>query len=174
MLEHQVKTRGVIVGFEGLQPYSGHRIDNLTRHVAEDLDLVHVATSGNPSAHLLLLKAAHANGQPIYIVGYSAGGGDARRLAEKCRQKNIPVDGLFLLDPGTMGVFTGKIPRNVRKVVFYQSGTYPSALPERPPRQYLEDPANTSAKFMDLIELNHMSLPMHLARSIEAEIKKAP
>lgn len=173
-LEQQVKTRGLIIGFEGLQPFSGHRADNLTKQVAKELHLSQAATSGNPSEYMPLVASAHANGQPIYVVGYSLGGLDARKLAEKCKTVDIPVDILFLLDPGAMGVFTGKIPDNVRKVVFYQSGTYESSLSEKPSDQFLEDPDRTQVEFQDLSKLNHMNLPSHLAGKIKAQIKSGP
>jgi hypothetical protein len=169
-LEQQVKTRGLIVGFEGLQPFSGHRADNLTKKVAKDLDLAQAATSGNSSAYLPLVTSAHANGQSIYIVGYSLGGAEAMKLAEECRKEDIPVDILFLLDP----VSTGKIPRNVRKVVFYQSGTRDSSVSDKPRGEFLEDPDNTQVKFEHESNLNHMDLPLHLADRIKAEIESGP
>jgi hypothetical protein len=174
VLDRQVETRGLIVGFEGLQPFSGRRADKLTKSVAKDLHLAQAATSGNPSVYMPLVASAHANGQPIYIVGYSLGAVAARKLAEKCRKEDIPVDILFLLDPGAMGVFTGRIPRNVRKVVFYQSGTYDSSVSDKPPGEFLEDPTNTHVKFEDLSRLNHLTLPSHLVNRIKAEIQRGP
>ena len=38
-LHKDVQTRGLIIGFEGLQPWSGHRADDLTRKVAKELGL---------------------------------------------------------------------------------------------------------------------------------------
>jgi hypothetical protein len=173
-LERQARTRGLIIGFEGLQPFSGHRADDLTKQVAKELHLVQVATSGNPSVYLPLVTSAHDNGQPIYIVGYSLGGDEANNLAEICKKAGIPVDILFLLDPGAMGVFAGKIPDNVHKVVVYQSGTYDNSSWEKPSGEFLEDPERTQVEFHDLSKLNHMNLPSHLAGKIKDQIKSGP
>jgi hypothetical protein len=169
-LRKDVQTRGLIVGFEGLQPFSGHRADNLTRKVARELGLAQAATSGNPGAHMPFIVEANANHQPIYIVGYSLGGNEAKSLAWRCKEAGIPIAGLFLLDPGAAGLFNGKIPANVRKVVFYCSGTYAGSVTERPPGEILEDPTRTRLEFEDLERLNHMNLPAHVARKIKAQI----
>jgi hypothetical protein len=173
-LQRQVRTTGLILGFEGLQPFSGHRADNLTKQVARELNLAQAATTGHSSVYMPLVATAHANGQPIYVVGYSLGGNEARRLAERCKKEGIPVDILFLLDPGAMGVFTGKIPANVRRVVFYQSGTYESSLCGEPNSEFLENPDRTQVEFQDLSDLNHMNLPTHLARKIRDQIEGGP
>ncbi len=102
------------------------------------------------------------------------GGLEARKLAERCKKEGIQVDILFLLDPGAMGVFTGKIPDNVRKVVFYQSGTYESSLRDKLPEEFLENPLLTQVEFEDLYRLNHMTLPSHLVRMIRDQIKGDP
>lgn len=168
-LHKQVKTHGLIVGFEGLQPMSGHRADDLTKQVAKALDLAQLATSGNSDAHMPFVVEANANHQPVYVVGYSLGGNAARDLVTKCQKAGIPVAGLFLLDPGAMGHFTGKIPDNVRKVVFYMSGSF--SLP-KDPGEYLENPHKTRVEFEDLTNLNHMNLPAHVARKIRDEIRE--
>jgi pimeloyl-ACP methyl ester carboxylesterase len=162
-------TRGLIVGFEGLQPFSGNSIDSLTKEVAADTHLTQAASSGSYWAHLPLIRSAHANGRPIYIVGYSLGGVEATKLAQECRKESITVNILFLLDPGTLCAFTEKIPRNVRKVVFYQSGSCDSLL-DRPLDRFLEDPSSTQIEFEDLSDLNHMSLPSGLVERIEGRI----
>ena len=169
-LHKAVQTRGLIVGFEGLQPFSGHRADDLTRKVARDLGLAQSATSGNPEAHMPFIVEANANHQPIYIVGYSLGGNEAKSLAWRCENAGIPIAGLFLLDPGAMGLFSGKIPANVRKVVFYCSGTYESSVTDKAPAEILEDPTRTRLEFEDLERLNHMNLPDHVTRKIKAQI----
>ncbi|MDD4890347.1 MAG: hypothetical protein PHU85_10495 [Phycisphaerae bacterium] len=170
-VEKQVRTRGLIIGFEGLQPFSGHRADDLTKKVAKDVKLAQAATSGNASVHLPLVAAAYAHGQPVYIVGYSLGGNEARKLAEKCQRTGYPVDILFLLDPGAMGVFRGTIPSNVRKVVFYQSGTYDSSLRGRPRSEFLEDASRTEVEFEDMSRQSHLNLPSHVAKKIRDQIK---
>jgi hypothetical protein len=170
-LKLRTRTRGLIIGFEGFQPFSGRRADHLTKRVAKELDLAQAATSGHSSAYLPLVASVHANGQPIYVVGYSLGGDEARTLAEKCKKAGIPVDILFLLDPGVMGAFTGKIPDNVRKVVFYQSGTYDGSLQGKPSSDFLEDPARTQVEFHDLRKFNHMNLPSHLVSKIRDQIE---
>ena len=169
-LHKQVQTHGLIIGFEGLQPFSGHDADDLTRRVGKDLGLAHVATTGNPGAHMPFIVEANANHQPIYIVGYSLGGNEAKSLAWRCKEAGIPIAGLFLLDPGAMGLFNGKIPANVRKVVFYCSGSYSSSITEKPPGEVLEDPTRTRLEFEDLERFNHLNLPSHVTRKIKAQI----
>lgn len=164
--------RGVIVGLEGLQPFSGSSIDSLTKEVAADLHLAQTASSGFYRAHLPTIRSAHAAGRPIYIVGYSLGGIDATRLAQECRKENITVSILFLLDPGALCVFAEKVPDNVRKVVFYQSGSCNSLLGS--PRQFVEDAGRTQVELVDLSHSNHLSLPSGLARRIEREISNGP
>lgn len=161
--------RGLIVGFEGLQPFSGNSIDSLTKEVAADRRLIQSASSGFSWAHLPLIRSAHANGQPIYIVGYSLGGIEATTLAQECGKENIPVNILFLLDPGALCSFSEKIPSNVRKVIFYQSGSCDSLL-GMPLERFLENPGSTKVEFEDLSSLNHLSLPSGLVERIEAEI----
>ncbi len=165
--------RGLIVGFEGLQPLSGNSIDRLTKQVAADTNLVQAASSGFSSAQLSRIRSSHANGQPIYIVGYSLGGIEATKLAQRCGKENITVNILFLLDPGALCSFSQKIPRNVRKVVFYQSGTCESLL-DKPLERFLESPGSTKIEFEDLSDLNHLSLPSGLVESIEREIMSGP
>ncbi len=161
--------RGVIVGYEGLQPFSGNSIDSLTKQVAVDTNLAQAASSGISLGHMQMIRAAHANGLRIYIVGYSLGGIEATRLAQACRKEEIPVDILFLLDPGALCTYTEKIPYNVRKVVFYQSGSCDSLL-DRPLDRFLEDPRSTRVDFEDLSHHNHLSLPSGLVRRMEGEI----
>ena len=91
-------TRPLIVAFEGLQPFSGAQADLLRREVAGPLDMAQAATSGNWHAHLSFVKAAHEHGQPIYVVGYSAGCEQALELAAACRGLSIPIRIVFFLD----------------------------------------------------------------------------
>jgi len=167
------ETRGVIVGLEGLQPFSGASIDTLTKEVAANAHLVQTASSGFGWTHMPLIRSAHANGQPIYIVGYSLGGVEATKLAQECGRENIAVNILFLLDPGVFCSFAEKIPRNVRKVVFYQSGSCDSLL-DGSLEQFLDDPASTKVEFEDLSSRDHLSLPSGLAEKIERDILSGP
>jgi hypothetical protein len=169
-LYRKVKDHGLIIGFEGLQPFSGHRADDLTKKVAKELDLAQAATSGNAASHMPFIIEANSNHQPIYVVGYSLGGNEARSLVDRCKKAGIPVAILFLLDPGAMGVFSGHIPDNVHKVVFYASGTYGGVLSDKDPAAYLEDPNKTRVEFDDVPDLNHMNLPSHVAKKITSEI----
>jgi len=163
------ETRGLIVGFEGLQPFSGNSIESLTKQVAADTRLDQAASSGFYWAHMPKIRSAHAKGQPIYIVGYSLGGVEATSLVQACHKENIPVNVLFLLDPGALCAYAGKIPPNVRKVVFYQSGTCGSLL-DGPLERFLDDPGSTQVQFEDLSSYDHMSLPSGLAQRIEGKI----
>jgi hypothetical protein len=165
----QDNTRGVIIGLEGLQPFSGNSIDSLTKEVAGEAHLTQASSSGFSWAHLPLLRSAHANGRPIYIVGYSLGGVEATNLAQACRRENITVNILFLLDPGALCAFNEKIPRNVRKVVFYQSGSCDSVL-DRPLERFLEDPGSTRVESEDLSYLYHLNLPSGVVESIKGRI----
>jgi alpha/beta superfamily hydrolase len=133
------------------------------------MHLVQASSSGASWVHLPLIRSAHANGRPIYIVGYSLGGVAATKLAQECRKESITVNILFLLDPGALCSFTEKIPRNVRKVVFYQSGSCDSLL-NTPLERFLEDPGSTQIEFQDLSDLNHLSLPSGLVGTIEGNI----
>ena len=161
-------TRGLIVGLEGLQPFSGNDIELLTRKVAADAHLAQADSSGFYWVHMPVIRSAHASGHPIYIVGYSLGAVEATNLAQACRRENITVDILFLLDPGALCAFSEKIPRNVRNVVFYVSGSCDGLLIN--PQQFLEDPYSTKVELDDLSHLNHGSLPLDLAGSIEGRI----
>ncbi|MFB3893760.1 MAG: hypothetical protein ACE15C_17240 [Phycisphaerae bacterium] len=166
------ETRGLIVGLEGLQPFSGNSIDSLTKEVAAYTHLAQESSSGFYWTHMPAIRAAHAAGKPIYIVGYSLGGIDATRLAQECRKANITVSILFLLDPGALCAFSEKIPPNVRKVVFYQSGSCDSVLDR--PQQFLEDPGSTRVELEDLSYMDHLGLPSVLADRIEGDILRGP
>lgn len=168
-LAEQVKDHGMIVAYEGLQPFSGDRAHSLARDVARQTGLVAVEAIDRPG-YMALARAARDAGRDIYIIGYSLGGSTARGLAELCKSENIRVAGLFLLDPGVSGVFVEKIPSNVDMVVFYTSPGYGVDLPLRPRSLLLEDPRRTIARFEHLGGSNHMDLPGDVAWKIGSAI----
>ena len=98
-LFREVQTRGGIVGLEGLQPFSGFSAYHLVGTVGDELGLAHSATSGNYMVHMPIIEQASKRGWPIYLVGYSLGGDQARLLAEACKERGITIRILFLLDP---------------------------------------------------------------------------
>jgi hypothetical protein len=172
-LSKEVETRGLIVGLEGLQPFSGFRAEQLVGAVGEELGLAHAATSGNYMAHMPIIEQANKRGQPIYLVGYSLGGDQARLLAEECGKRGIPIRILFLLDPHYMAAETpGKIPSNVRRAVFYTSSTYADTVGVVPSTGNLADPAQTALLVEDLPGTGHMGLPEHATRLIQSEIAR--
>ena len=170
-LSAQVKTRGLIVVFEGLQPFSADRATSLAQRAAREAGLAAVGTTGNSAAYVPLAAAAHASGHSVYIIGYSLGGGDACNLAEQCQAKSIPIAILFLVDPGALGLYTDKIPANVSKVIFYRSLGWAVDLPTRPRGELLEDPNRTTVKFEDFPGVGHLDLPGYLAGKLASEIR---
>jgi hypothetical protein len=172
-LKEDVRTHGLIVGLEGLQPFSGFRISTMAKKVGDELDLAHSVTSGNYKAHLRIIEEAHKNGQPIYLIGYSLGGDQARRLAEECDHRDIPVRILFLLDPEYMiSGHPGKVPANVLRTVVYTSGTYHTTVGRIPTQNDLADPGRTSLSVEDFPEAGHMSLPSEVTSWVQQEIAK--
>ncbi|MCY2924005.1 MAG: thioredoxin family protein [Planctomycetota bacterium] len=172
-LYREVQTRGVFVGLEGLQPFSGFRADQLVGAVGDELGLAHSATSGNYMDHMPVIEQAHRRGWPIYILGYSLGGDQARRLAEACNDRGIPIRILFLLDPRFMASSVpGKIPSNVRRVVFYTSGSYDNTVGVMPTPDNLVDPRHTALLVEDLPVTGHMGLPGYVTERIRAEIAR--
>ena len=165
------KSRGLIVGFEGLQPFSGFSVRNLVLSVGQDLGLVNAATSGHREAHLPIIEAAARAGLPIYIVGYSMGGQEARRLAELCRDRNIPVRILFLLDPGYLvAKVPDKVPDNVARAVFYTSPTYRTFVGTEPKPIHLADPAKTAFASEYFSNSDHTTLPTMVTDRIRKEV----
>ncbi|MCY2928857.1 MAG: thioredoxin family protein [Planctomycetota bacterium] len=172
-LYREVQTRGVFVGLEGLQPFSGFRADQLVGAVGDELGLAHSATSGNYMDHMPIIEQAHSRGWPIYILGYSLGGDQARRLAEACNDRGIPIRILFLLDPRFMASSVpGRIPSNVRRVVFYTSGSYDNTIGVIPTPGNLVDPRQTALLVEDLPVTGHMGLPEYVTQRIQAEVAK--
>jgi hypothetical protein len=172
-LNEDVRTHGLIVGLEGLQPFSGFRISTMARKVGDELDLAHSVTSGNYKAHLRIIEEAHKNGQPIYLIGYSLGGDQARLLAEECNRRDIPVRILFLLDPEYMvSGHPGKIPGNVQRAVVYTSDTYHTTVGKIPGEGNLADPGRTSLSVEDVPEAGHMTLPAEVTPRVRQEIAR--
>jgi pimeloyl-ACP methyl ester carboxylesterase len=170
-IKDHTKSRGLIVGFEGLQPFSGYRISTLTHTVGHDLGLVDAATSGNRTAHLPLIAEAAKAGLPIYIVGYSMGGEEGRRLAELCKERNIPVRILFLLDPRYLiSDDPGKVPDNVARAVFYTSTTYDIFVGTPPTRAHLADPTRTTFAAEFFANSTHTGLPSRVTDRVRKEI----
>ena len=172
-LYREVQTRGLIVGLEGLQPFSGFRADQLVETVGDNLGLAHSATSGNYLVHLPIIEEAHRRGWPIYLLGYSLGGDQARLLAEACRDRGIPIRILFLLDPHYMGdSVPGRIPSNVRRAVFYTSRSYDESTGVVPTPGNLAAARQTALVVEDLQFTEHMGLPGYVTWRIQAEIAK--
>lgn len=170
-LLEEVQTRGLIVGFEGLQPFSGSRIQALIAAVAQEENLAYCATSGNYMAHLPIIEEAHKHNQPIYLVGYSMGAEQARRLAQKCQQHDIPVRVLFLLDPRYLAAHRpGKVPANVRCAAFYTSGTYDDVVGVAPAEEHLAEPEHTALLVEDMPHIGHMGLPRYVTGHILTEV----
>jgi hypothetical protein len=164
-IREKVKSHPLIVSFEGLQPFSGRRAADVTESVAEDLDLAHSATSGNPGAHTKFAKEAAEHGQPVYIVGYSMGCSSAVTLARWCDDHEVPVRVLFLLDPA---VLPGKIPDCVDSVVVIESSS--THLSTHVTKKWLEDDKVTSLDVMRIPNSGHGYLPYEAAVVIRTRI----
>jgi thioesterase domain-containing protein len=172
-LYREVQTRGLIVGLEGLQPFSGFRADELVETVGDNLGLAHSATSGNYMVHMPIIEQANKRGWPIYLLGYSLGGDQARLLAEACRDRGITIRILFLLDPRYMTASRpGKIPSNVRRVVFYTSRSYDESVGVVPMPGNLADARQTALLVEDLRATGHLGLPEYVTQRMQAEIAR--
>lgn len=170
-LSKEVESRGLIIGFEGLQPFSGFRAEHLVKTVGHEVGLAHCATSGNYMAHMPIIEEAHKSGRPIYLVGYSLGGDQARLLAQECGTRGIPIRILFLLDPRYMAAGTpGKVSSNVRRAVFYMSSFYDDTVGVVPSTGNLADAGQTSLLAEDLPGVGHMGLPEYVTQRIQTEI----
>lgn len=172
-LYREVQTRGVIIGLEGLQPFSGFRASQLVGTVGDELGLAHSATSGNYLAHMPTIEQANKRGWPIYLLGYSLGADQARRLAEACDERGITIRIMFLLDPRYMtATIPGKIPGNVRRVVFYTSQSYDDSVAVVPTPDNLADPKRTDLLVEDLRATGHLGLPAYVTRRIQDEVAR--
>ena len=172
-LSREVQTRGLIVGLEGLQPFSGFRADQLVGAVGDELGLAHSATSGNYLAHMPIIEQANDRGWPIYLLGYSLGGDQARLLAQACNERGITIRILFLLDPRYMGDgVPGRIPGNVRRAVFYTSLSYDDSVAVVPTADNLADAGRTALLVEDIRAAGHMGLPAYVTERIQAEIAR--
>lgn len=161
---------GYIAGFEGMQPFSGYRIKNLVEELCSNNNVAGCATSSNVSSHLHFIEKAHKQNIPIYIIGYSSGANDARKLAYKCKKRDIPVETLFLLDPSYLDrPFPGKIPGNVKKVINYRSAE-PRFVKGKPlTKKNLENP-QTFFENYNIPSIGHMDLPGYIAEKIKIDI----
>jgi hypothetical protein len=173
-LRDEVKTRGLIVSLEGMQPFSWHYADDMGAQVAADLGLAHSATSGNYAAHLPFVEEASRGGQPIYLVGYSLGADQARLLAVLCKEKGIPIRILFLLDPGYLAASSPpKVPDNVGSVVVFTGRDYDVWVNKPATKDLLENPERTAFHAGDFPTVSHAEMPMHVAGIVEAQIRNS-
>ncbi|MCY2926791.1 MAG: hypothetical protein NT031_15405, partial [Planctomycetota bacterium] len=163
--------RGVIIGFEGLQPFSGFSAYSLVKEVGESCQLTYAAGSGGYFTFMPLVRQAHDRGTPVYIVGYSLGGDQARRLAVECQKEKIPVRILFLLDPHyTTAPVPALVPSNVLRVVFYMSSAYRPAGHKVPTPAFLEDAAQTTLSAEDCRAVWHTGLPGYVTPRVRIEV----
>ncbi len=89
----------------------------------------------------------------LFIVGYSAGGGIALRVAQKLDEQNIPVDVLGLIDKYYLMVIN-TISGNVRNaIVFYQEDTKPHGEDK-----YRFDPDKTRVFVKKVEGTSHISI----------------
>ncbi|MDD4890892.1 MAG: hypothetical protein PHU85_13305 [Phycisphaerae bacterium] len=173
VLKEKVKTTSLLVGLEGLQPFSGHRAERLVQQVAKDTNLTYSATSGNYQVHLPLIREAKRHGQHVYLVGYSIGAQQARWLAELCRQEGLEIDIAFFLDPGYLVKRPpDKVPDNVKKAVFHTSPTYRFWVGVEPTRQHLSNPDKTLFAKEYFPRTDHGRLPKAVVAEIEREIAR--
>ncbi len=163
--------RGVIIGFEGLQPFSGFAAYSLVKEVGQSCQLTYAAGSGGYTTFMPLVRQAHERGTPVYIVGYSLGGDQARRLAVECQKEKIPVRILFLLDPHyTTAPVPALVPSNVQRVVFYMSTAYRPAGHKVPTPAFLEDATQTTLAAEDIRAVWHTGLPDYVTPRVRVEV----
>jgi hypothetical protein len=163
--------RGVIIGFEGLQPFSGFAAYTLVKEVGTSCQLTYAAGSGGYMTFMPLVRQAHEAGGAVYIVGYSLGGDQARRLAVECQKEKIPVRILFLLDPHyTTAPKPELVPANVQRVVFYMSTAYRPAGHKVPTPAFLEDATRTTLVAEDIRVVWHTGLPGYVTPRVRVEI----
>ena len=113
LVQQPLNDRNLIVGIEGLQPWSGASVHNMVSNFADEFGLCACASSGDWSAHILILQEANSKGKYVFLVGYSSGCNEVRALAETGK-----VTILFFIDPTYTGnAFVPKIPGTVDKVI---------------------------------------------------------
>jgi hypothetical protein len=170
-LEKRVESRPLVVGIEGLG--GGYLVHNLTAEVAHDLELAQSASSGNYESHMNYIKETHKNHNPIYLVGFSSGANEVRRIAEDCEREGIPIDVLFLLDPTYLSrPFPGKIHKNVKKTVCFRSDDSALIFGGEVREENLENPEKTVFANKN-IGGSHLELPTQekVREIIESEIR---
>lgn len=161
----QVREKPYVALFEGLQPFSGDRMKEVGEHL-EEIGVVCCTTSGNPNAHMEMIRRAYNSNQPVIIGGFSMGEIAARNLAETCEKEGIDVDLLMLID----GPNLGKIHGNVRKVMDIR-GFEPIYLARRSGRYSEKDLENKSTIIEHYdIRGNHLDIPEYSRSIIESGI----
>ncbi|MBU0761284.1 MAG: hypothetical protein KJ600_03175 [Nanoarchaeota archaeon] len=103
-----VETKQYVALFEGLQPCSGYRMKKIAKGLNE-LGVVSCATSGNPAAHMPLIRKAHKFRQRVSIGGFSLGEVDARSLTKLCEDEGIKMYKVFLIDGVDLGTVHGSV-----------------------------------------------------------------
>lgn len=154
ILADEVTHKPLVIGYEGLQPFSGYRVKNLTEALSIELGFADSATTGNRGCHMPYIEKASQSGQPIHIIGYSLGAAEARALAQDCEKKSIVIDDLILLDDTT----AGEISANVQNVHVFR-GTVPYTF--RGPAYTQDNLANSETVLHNYTVdgASHMSLP---------------
>ena len=166
ILAQEVKNEDYVAGFEGIPILSLKKIGVLVENLSLNLTITGCATSRNPETHLKYIEKTHENGNNVYIVGYSAGAKDALALAELCKEKNIPIKTMYLLDPTCfVQGFTRKIPDNVTRVINYRSDSKDSIRGDPITSENLES-KTTSFKNKEFLEVGHLGLPKEVTDSI--------
>ena len=166
-IHKQVASHPLIVGFEGLQPFSGFTAHIVAHMVADDVGAVASVTSGNWLAHLGFAQEAHKHHQPIYIIGYSLGASDALQLAKACKLADVPVRILFLLDPAALPT---QVPDTVGRVVEIRSDSMVAWPHNDITPAALQNAKTTELEVIDLHCTMHGYLPYDALIAIRARI----
>lgn len=163
MLMRQVTTRPYVVGLEGLG--AGGFAKELTEWVCRDLGYCGFTTAGNPFAHLDLIREAKKNGQKVYVIGHSLGGGEALKLARLCEGEGINIEGVYILETP----WREEVPGNILEFG-HLLGTKPYIF--KGPETRRSDLKNLRTNLLiKVIEgAGHFDLPMKSKDYIEQEI----
>ena len=165
-LAQEVKNEDYVAGFEGIPALSLNKIGTLVENLSLNPTITGCATSGNPKSHLEYIRKAHENGNNIYIVGFSAGAKDALALAKLCKERNIPIKTMYLLDPTCFkDGFTGKIPDNVKEVINRRSFADNWVRGKPITSKNLED-KTTLIKNIEVLKVGHLELPKKVTDDI--------